>query len=55
MTTVCMYVQEGSGPCLFCGSVVFTREEEQILSRDSRRAEKLKEKMWSQYEIKVEC
>ena len=45
--------QEGSGPCLFCGAVVFTKEEEQVLSRDSRRAEKMKEKMWQQYNIKV--
>lgn len=44
--------QEGSGPCLFCGAVVFTKEEEQVLSRDSRRAEKIKEKMWQQYNIK---
>ena len=25
--------QEGSGPCLFCGSLVVTREEQEVISR----------------------
>ncbi|XP_045216561.1 activating signal cointegrator 1-like [Mercenaria mercenaria] len=35
--------QEGSGPCLFCGNLVCTREEEEILSRGSKKSEKLRQ------------
>ncbi|KAK3584707.1 hypothetical protein CHS0354_036484 [Potamilus streckersoni] len=33
--------QEGSGPCHFCGKLVCTREEQDILSRGSKKSEKL--------------
>ncbi|XP_023931504.1 activating signal cointegrator 1-like isoform X2 [Lingula anatina] len=35
--------QEGSGPCLFCGHLVCTKEEEEILSRGSKKSEKLRQ------------
>jgi hypothetical protein len=38
-------VQEGSGPCMFCGSMVCTAEEAEILQRNSRKSEKLREKL----------
>ncbi|XP_029284646.1 activating signal cointegrator 1 [Cottoperca gobio] len=37
--------QEGSGPCLFCGNLVCTREEQEILQRDSNKSQKLKKKL----------
>jgi len=37
--------QEGSGPCLFCGKLVCTKEEKEILSRNSRKSEKLEQKL----------
>jgi len=37
--------QEGSGPCLFCGALVCTREEKEILARQSRKSEKLLKKL----------
>ena len=40
-------VQEGSGPCLFCGKLVCTKEEKEILSRNSRKSEKLEQKLMS--------
>ncbi|XP_064608774.1 activating signal cointegrator 1-like isoform X2 [Liolophura sinensis] len=35
--------QEGSGPCLFCGELVCTQEEQEILSRGSKKSEKLRQ------------
>ncbi|XP_052797264.1 activating signal cointegrator 1-like isoform X1 [Mya arenaria] len=35
--------QEGAGPCLFCGHLVCTREDEEVLSRGSRKSEKLRQ------------
>ncbi|XP_072038298.1 activating signal cointegrator 1-like isoform X2 [Amphiura filiformis] len=37
--------QEGSGPCLFCGALVCTRDEQEILSRNSNKSEKLRKKL----------
>ena len=41
-------VQEGSGPCMFCGELVATKEEMETLMRDSRKSEKLREKLMAQ-------
>lgn len=40
--------QEGSGPCLFCGELVCTKEEQEILSRNSRKSEKLLDHLMKQ-------
>ncbi|ESO09785.1 hypothetical protein HELRODRAFT_183880 [Helobdella robusta] len=45
--------QEGSGPCFFCGSLVCTKAEQEILSRNSNKSEKLKSFLMKQ-EIKEE-
>ncbi len=37
--------QEGSGPCLFCGTLVCTAEEAEVLQRNSRKSEKLRDKL----------
>ncbi|XP_028812545.1 activating signal cointegrator 1 isoform X2 [Denticeps clupeoides] len=37
--------QEGSGPCLFCGSLVCTKEEMEVLQRDSNKSQKLRKKL----------
>uniref|UniRef100_U3K5D1 Activating signal cointegrator 1 n=1 Tax=Ficedula albicollis TaxID=59894 RepID=U3K5D1_FICAL len=37
--------QEGSGPCLFCGALVCTKEEQDILQRDSNKSHKLLKKL----------
>ncbi|KAK5977721.1 hypothetical protein GCK32_004021 [Trichostrongylus colubriformis] len=34
-------VQEGSGPCFFCGNLVCTKEEKEILNRGSRKSAEL--------------
>ena len=47
------FLQEGSGPCLFCGSLVCTPEEEELIARDSKKAQKFKEKLVKQFQIKV--
>lgn len=39
--------QEGSGPCPFCGNLVTTREEKEILNRGSRKSEALQKKLLS--------
>jgi len=33
--------QEGSGPCHFCGNLVCTKEEQEVLDRQSRKSEQL--------------
>ena len=43
---VCM--QEGSGPCYFCGALVCTKEEQEILARNSKKSQKLYEKLLTQ-------
>lgn len=43
---VCM--QEGSGPCFFCGALVCTREEQEILARNSKKSQKLYQKLLTQ-------
>lgn len=40
--------QEGSGPCLFCGNLVVTREEQQILDQATKKSEKLKKSLLEQ-------
>ncbi|KAL4228260.1 Activating signal cointegrator 1 [Mactra antiquata] len=35
--------QEGSGPCLYCGNLVCTNEQEEILSRGSKKSDKLRQ------------
>eukprot|EP00911_Craspedida_sp_UC1_P000218 UC1_evm1s165 len=37
--------QEGSGPCVFCGTLVASPAEQEILARDSRQSKKLLEKL----------
>ncbi|KAL1007676.1 hypothetical protein UPYG_G00090070 [Umbra pygmaea] len=37
--------QEGSGPCLFCSSLVCTKEEQDVLQRDSNKSQKLRKKL----------
>ncbi|XP_074862770.1 activating signal cointegrator 1 [Carettochelys insculpta] len=37
--------QEGSGPCLFCNTLVCTKEEQDILQRDSNKSQKLLKKL----------
>jgi len=33
--------QEGSGPCMFCNTLVCTKEEQEVLGRQSRKSEQL--------------
>ncbi|XP_032647071.2 activating signal cointegrator 1 isoform X2 [Chelonoidis abingdonii] len=37
--------QEGSGPCFFCSTLVCTKEEQDILQRDSNKSQKLLKKL----------
>ena len=37
--------QEGSGPCLFCGMLVVTREEQVVLDSKSKKSEQLYKKL----------
>ncbi|TRY66963.1 hypothetical protein TCAL_05511 [Tigriopus californicus] len=37
--------QEGSGPCMFCGSLVCTKEEQEVLNRNSRKSDQLLKKL----------
>lgn len=37
--------QEGSGPCLHCGNLVCTQEEQEVLSRGSRKSEQLRQRL----------
>ncbi len=45
--------QEGSGPCLFCGAIVCTREEEELLLKDSKKAKKFKEQFLKKHSMAV--
>ena len=36
-----MCTQEGSGPCLFCATLVCTKEEQAVLDRKSKKSEQL--------------
>ena len=49
----CLCLQEGSGPCLFCGAVVCTPEEEEWMTKDSRKAKKLREHFLKKHNIEV--
>ncbi|XP_071532178.1 activating signal cointegrator 1 [Panulirus ornatus] len=40
--------QEGSGPCQFCGDLVITKEEKEVLCRGSRKSEALQKKLFSE-------
>eukprot|EP00039_Didymoeca_costata_P011480 m.161461 g.161461 ORF g.161461 m.161461 type:complete len:567 (+) comp15187_c0_seq17:2171-3871(+) len=46
--------QEGVGPCITCGELVCTPEMNEILSRGSRKSEKLKEKIMKDVQDKAE-
>ena len=35
----------GSGPCLFCGAIVCTKEEQEVLNRGSKKSEQLRKKL----------
>ena len=37
--------QEGSGPCFFCGTLVCTREEKEIIDRNSNKSKELYKKL----------
>ena len=39
------WISLGSGPCLFCGTMVCTREEQEVLNRGSRKSEILRKKL----------
>ncbi|XP_064390454.1 activating signal cointegrator 1-like [Halichondria panicea] len=43
--------QEGSGPCAFCGALVCTPEEEEVLTRDSKKGQKFRDKFLKQFQI----
>ena len=49
----CPCIQEGSGPCLFCGAVVCTTEEEEWMTKDSRKAKKLREQFFKKHNMQV--
>jgi hypothetical protein len=36
---------KGSGPCLFCGALVCTNDEQEILNRGSKKSEQLRKKL----------
>ncbi|XP_042235200.1 activating signal cointegrator 1-like [Homarus americanus] len=40
--------QEGSGPCQFCGNMVITKEEKELLNRGSRKSEALQKRLFSE-------
>ncbi|KAK7073108.1 Activating signal cointegrator 1 [Halocaridina rubra] len=40
--------QEGSGPCPFCGNLVVSKEEEELLEQGSRKAEALQKRLLSE-------
>ena len=40
--------QEGSGPCQFCGNLVVSREERELLNRGSRKSEALQRRLLSE-------
>ena len=51
--------QEGSGPCLFCGNLVVTNEEQAILDKKNKKSEHLYKKLLgtdsrSQYQAAVD-
>ncbi|XP_074650091.1 activating signal cointegrator 1-like [Tubulanus polymorphus] len=43
--------QEGSGPCLYCGNLVCTREEQEILSRGSKKSERLRQQLMKLHKV----
>lgn len=47
------FFQEGSGPCLFCGAVVCTPEEEEWMDKDSKKSRKLREQFLKKHNIEV--
>ncbi|XP_066952695.1 activating signal cointegrator 1 [Macrobrachium rosenbergii] len=40
--------QEGSGPCSFCGNLVTTNEEEELLEQNNRKSEALQRRLFSE-------
>ena len=47
-------LQEGVGPCVTCGALVCTPEQQALLRRDSKKASKLRESLMRQWDIKVQ-
>ena len=45
--------QEGSGPCLFCGTIICTPEEEEWLVKDSKKGKKFKEQFLKKFNLEV--
>ena len=41
------------GPCYFCGEIVCTREEQELLAKTSKRGQKLKEKLLESWNVKA--
>jgi len=41
--------QEGAGPCMFCGNLVCTPEDQEIINRESKQGRKLKDKLLLQH------
>ena len=46
--------QEGSGSCLFCGSLVVTREEQVVLDRKSKKSEELYKKLAERHKSRLD-
>ena len=62
----CIYVFITPGPCMFCGNLVCSPEEQEIISRESKKSKKLMEQLLSQkaqvsdiqvkiFEVKLFC
>ncbi|KAK3893874.1 hypothetical protein Pcinc_002316 [Petrolisthes cinctipes] len=45
--------QEGSGPCQFCGSLVVSKEERELLNKGTRKSEALQKKLLSEKKVLV--
>ncbi|EDQ91729.1 uncharacterized protein MONBRDRAFT_35853 [Monosiga brevicollis MX1] len=43
--------QEGIGPCMHCGACVVTREQQELLARDSKQARKFLEKLMREADV----
>ena len=49
-----MCEQEGAGPCVYCGTVVYTEAEREILQRNSNKSEKLRKELDKKYAGELE-
>ncbi|KAK4289239.1 hypothetical protein Pmani_037782 [Petrolisthes manimaculis] len=45
--------QEGSGPCQFCGNLVVSKEERELLNKGTRKSEALQKKLLSEKKVMV--